>query len=118
MNHNKKRRQKHFDFGKRKFNIIHTKLRNNCSTLNMHLHHFNLTPYPRFVCGAYVKDNYHYLLTCPIYAVQRVRMLQRKSNVYSNPDLPVFLFGLLILHCKRYIGYVQDFMSEAKRFTD
>jgi len=53
-----------FDIGNRLLNILHAKLRNNCSSLNYDLYRVNLIVSPTCRCGSYRENTHHYLLHC------------------------------------------------------
>ena len=62
---------KHFFFGERKFSIIHTRLRNNCSNLNndRFLNHISLSN--SCICGDTPETAHHYFLVCKNFRVER-----------------------------------------------
>ena len=83
----------YYDCGDRLDQILHTRLRTECNSLNQHLFRRNLVQNPYCLCGEF-EDNKHFLLTCPRYNQMRAEMflsLQRKSNVELTTD--VLLFG-------------------------
>ena len=55
----------YFGWGDRKLNIIHSRLRNMCSSLNADLHLVHLKPSPACICGHGFKDCIHFFLECP-----------------------------------------------------
>ena len=57
----------HFNFGKRMFNIIHTKLRRNC-ILNYDLYRTNIVDTPNCSCGKQ-ENAYHFFFICKKYSV-------------------------------------------------
>ena len=71
--------------------IIYTKLKNECSSLNSHLHRVNLIPSPLCACGTGVEDNFHYFFNCPYYDVQRFRLMDELDylglSVFSIPTI-------------------------------
>jgi hypothetical protein len=54
----------YFGWGDRKLNIIHSRLRNMCSSLNADLHLVNLKPSPACICGHGFEDCIHFFLEC------------------------------------------------------
>ena len=83
----------YYDCGDRLDQILHTRLRTECSSLNQHLFRRNLVQKPYCLCGE-IEDNKHFLLTCPCYNQMRAEMvlsIQRKINVELTTD--VLLFG-------------------------
>jgi hypothetical protein len=58
--------------GSRKCNIIHTRLRHQCSLLGADLFRANIVNDPS--CGCPLEDDMHYLLECPLYANERMQL--------------------------------------------
>ena len=63
----------YYDCGDRLDQILHTRLRTECSSLNQHLFRRNLVQNPYCLCGE-IEDNKHFLLTCPRYNQMRAEM--------------------------------------------
>ena len=61
--------------------ILHSRLRMNCSSLNSHLFFKNLVTSPTCSCGA-IETTSHYLLYCPKYQITRNELLD--SQWYTN----------------------------------
>ena len=61
---------KHYYRGKRKLQILHTRLRTNCSSLNLHLFIKNISDSPLCSYGS-IEDNQHYFFHCMHYQRQR-----------------------------------------------
>ena len=83
----------YYDCDDRLDQISHTRLRNECSSLNQHLFRRNLVQNPYCLCGE-IEDNKHFLLTCPRHHQMRAEMvlsIQRKTNLELTTD--VLLFG-------------------------
>ena len=83
----------YYDYGDRLDQILHTRLRTECSSLNQHLLRRNLVQNPYCLCGE-IEDNKHFLLTCPRYNQMRAEIflsIQQKSNVELITD--VLLLG-------------------------
>ena len=57
----------YFGWGDRKLNIIHSKLRNMCSSLNADLYLVNLKPSPPCICGHGFEDCIHFFFEYPFY---------------------------------------------------
>ena len=55
---------KYYFFGDRGNQILHTRLRTECSTLKFHLYRRNFIPEPYCTCGA-VENTSHFLFKCP-----------------------------------------------------
>jgi hypothetical protein len=61
--------------GSRKCNIIHTRLRHQCSSLGADLFRANIINDPSCPCGLPLEDAIHYLLECPpVYANARMQL--------------------------------------------
>ena len=56
----------YYNTGSRQLQMLHTRLRTECSSLNEHLLQRNLVPSPICACGM-VEHTNHYLLFCPKY---------------------------------------------------
>ena len=76
----------YFNAGTRIGQILHTRLRLECSSLKSHLYRKNLVPEPTCQCGAF-ESSYHYLFVCPRYANVRERYLPENLNNYTTRDL-------------------------------
>ena len=72
-------------WGDRKLNIIHSRLRNMCSSLNADLHLVNLKPSPACICGHGFEDCIHFFLECSFYNENRAILLN-KLLLYTLND--------------------------------
>ena len=109
---------KHFFVGDRRLNILHTRLRRKCSSLNSDLFRVNLNNLPNCRCGNASEDATHYLLHCKLFTQQRSKLFQSLSSfpiitldllLFGNPELP-YSINESIFH------NVQKFIKETKRF--
>ena len=82
---------KHYYRGKRKLQILHTRLRTNCSSLNLHLFTKNISDSPLCSCGS-TEDNQHYFFYCMHYQRQRNELLNAVAR-YTTPTLNLLLYG-------------------------
>jgi len=82
-----------FDIGNRCLNILHAKLRNNCSSLNPDLYRVNLTASPTCRCGFYRENTDHYLLHCNLYNEIRDDMFAEFEHLNLEPTLQSLLNG-------------------------
>ena len=117
LNTNIKRPPKYYYAGTRLGQVLHTRLRMECSSLNSHLYHKNIVDSPSCVCGGFERA-YHFLFVCPRFAAARNSYLPSNHHNYSTHDL---LFG-----CGRKTNQqnetiflkVQDFIVNSGRFNN
>ena len=84
---------KYYFCGDRFNQVLHTRLRTECSSLNQHLHKRNLVCSPYCIYGQ-VESSTHYLLTCPRYTRmlnEMVTLISQITNLTITID--VLLFG-------------------------
>ena len=108
---------KHFYFGSRKAQILHTRLRTNCSSLNLDLFHKNITELPLCHCGS-VEDSQHFFFHCRTYHQQRIELLKTIAQ-YMNPSLQVLLYGYPSLSLEiniKFFESVHKYLIATKRF--
>ena len=74
---------KHFYTGSRQFQILHTRLRTNCSSLNNNLFLKNITNSPLCRCGS-IENMQHFFLQCPFYLEQRAELLDSLSRFETS----------------------------------
>ena len=82
---------KYFYFGDRRAQVLHTRLRTNCSALSLDLFHKNITESPLCRCGS-VEDSQHFFFHCRMYRLQRTELLNTVGQ-YMNPSLQLLLYG-------------------------
>jgi hypothetical protein len=108
---------KYYYYGKRKSQIMHTRLRTNCSVLSHDLFSKNIIQSPLCSCGEEETAS-HYFLHCPLYSTIRVRLLNCVSH-FCLPSTKVLLFGNPILsledNCTIFAA-VHTFIDISKRF--
>ena len=117
LNKNMKRPPKYYNVGLRIGQILHTRLRLECSSLNSHLYQENFVPSPSCLCCDF-ESSYHFLFICPRYTVAR--------NLYLPNDLPSFtthdlLFGKVNEPSnvnERFFLQVQEFIIKSGRFIN
>ena len=83
---------KYYSEGSRKLNILHARLRHECSSLNADLFPINITNDPKCECGAPFEDSIHYLMECPLNQNERdclFRNLRETKKIY----IETLLFG-------------------------
>ena len=80
-----------FNHGTRKQQVLHARLRTNCSSLANDLYTKNILDSPNCSCGQ-VETTTHYFLRCPRFDAQRTRMLEAIANI-CPVSLKLLLFG-------------------------
>ena len=92
---NNRKRSAYFLYGKRKYNILHTRLRQQCSSLYIQydLLCCNLVPDPSCECGNPCENAFLFILECLLYIQQRNYMFNKLSHIrYIN--LRYFYLGM------------------------
>ena len=100
------------------FQILHTRLRNNCSSLKHHLYLRNVVDSPN--CGA-IETNTHYFFECPLYETIRNKLIRSISYYEITIDLQTLLFGndfLTFQENEEIFLKVQSYIRESKRFNE
>lgn len=86
---------RYYYVGSRKAQILHTRLRTGCSSLNMDLFLKNITDSPMCRCGS-LENVQHFFFHCNLYHDQRTVLL-RNLSLYQTPSLQLILYGDLSL---------------------
>ena len=86
LNHDLKKPPRHYAIGTRIGQILHARLRMECSTLNAHLYRKNIVPSPSCICCGF-ESPYHFLFVCPKYTVARDMFLLKNLTNYTTHDL-------------------------------
>ena len=108
----------YYNTGSRKSQILHSKLRLECSDLRFHLFRRNLCASPLCSCGS-IENTEHYLLHCPKYNDIR-RTTIHTLTYYTDINIALLLYGLpdLDVRTNRHVfEMVHAFISGSKRFT-
>ena len=108
---------KYFYTGNRKLQILHTRLRLGCSSLNYDLFLKNIVESPLCRCGD-VENTEHFFLRCTLYTAQRVELLRQVSE-YCTVTLDILLKGnaLLSIESNQDIFVaVQNYITSTNRF--
>ena len=116
LNKNIKPPPPYFLTGSRQVQILHTRLRMNCSSLKYHLFSKNIVDSPLCVCGK-IEDTKHYFLECPLYNQLRRKYL---SNLANNVNTNLLLFGdpnLSVSQNKSIFQSVHNYIKQSKRFN-
>ena len=82
---------KYYYSGKRQLQILHTRLRTICSSLNNDLYLKNITDCPLCRCGS-IENTYHFFFQCSYYTLQRALLFDAISG-YCEITLRLLLFG-------------------------
>ena len=117
LNRNRPSIPKYFYTGNRKTQILHTRLRTKCSSLNSDLYSKNITESPFCRCGQ-VENSHHYLLCYPFYTAQRNELFNAVSE-YQTISLNHLLYGDAFLPYTTNVlifEKVQKYISDTKRF--
>ena len=108
--------------GDRFSQILHTRLRTECSSLNQHLFRRSLVPSPNCMCGD-IESNEHFLMICPRYTQIRGDLLNALRG-FILPATPItaqlLLYGDCELSVENNISLfkeVQKFIIKSKRFV-
>ena len=107
----------HFYVGSRKAQVLHTRLRTNCSSLNLDLFLRNISDSPLCQCGS-IENAQHYFFHCRCYQIQRTELLNIVSQ-YQIPSLSLLLYGndSLSLDTNKIIfEKVHKYILDSKRF--
>lgn len=116
LNRNLKSPPKYFYAGTRKGQILHARLRMDCSSLNSHLYRKNIVDTPSCTCGEF-ESSYHFFFHCPKYTNIRNIYLQDEVLHYSVHD---FLFGVETAsdtENETLFIKVQNYIINSKRFN-
>ena len=114
---NKRYTPNYFYTGDRKLQVLHTRLRTNCSSLNYHLFLKNIAASPLCLCGQ-IENNFHYFFECLQYETARQKLLRKLNNIdielnvllNGNPELSDQTNTMIFSHVHTYI-------QDTKRFT-
>ena len=117
LNQNKTPVPKYYYMGNRKAQILHTRLRTNCSSLNMDLFLKNISDSPLCRCGS-LENAQHFFFHCPYFQDQRNELLNAVLQ-FQTPSLSLLLFGDISLSLemnKTIFENVHRFIMKTKRF--
>ena len=117
LNRDRKKVPKYYFVGKRKLQILHTRIRINCSSLNSDLFLKNMTESPACTCGI-VENAYHFFYMCNRYDIQRRELFHSLSDI-PNLNLRKLMYGDEALPYPlnvRIFSEVQKFIEKSKRF--
>ncbi|MCG8113681.1 MAG: reverse transcriptase domain-containing protein [Candidatus Thiodiazotropha taylori] len=113
----KKRVPEQYYFGNRKAQILHTRLRTGCSSLNLDLFIKNITDSPLCICGS-IEDAQHFFFHCRLYLRHRDALLNF-IRIHQTPTLDIILHGdtsLSLETNQRIFAYVHKYIIDSRRF--
>ena len=106
----------YFFYGERKFQVLHTRLRLGCSSLNADLFHNHVSESDRCRCGE-PETAKHYFFICIMYRNIRTETI---SNLAYNINIVVLLKGCPLYGDEANIEIfrvVHEFIKKSNRFT-
>jgi hypothetical protein len=113
---------KYYEYGNRKLNIIHTKLRHSVSQLNYDLYKLGIIDDSSCSCGNPCENVYHFFITCNLYINIREQLFKTINDAIQGTttiDLQLFLCGNTDLSDKVNIAIfhaVHTFIRKSNRF--
>ena len=108
---------KYFYIGDRRLQMLHTRLRTNCSALNQDLFRKNISDTSQCTCGS-TETADHFLLECPLYHGQRQELFQVISLICPI-SVDVLLFGNSTVSYENNVKIfeaVHNYIKNSKRF--
>jgi hypothetical protein len=81
----------YYNEGPRKLNVLHTRLRHQCSSLNADLSRIHIINNYKCNCGASFEDAIYYFLDYPLYLNERRTLLSDCDDI--NINIETLLFG-------------------------
>ena len=108
----------YYNTGLRKWQILQTRIRLNCSDLNKDLYKIGIKDSEMCDCGYPLEDAYHYLLKCKKYNKQREEML-KSLNFIENVKTVDLLYGNNEYSLRQNVlifQKVQKFIESTTRF--
>ena len=109
----------YFNYGNRKLNILHTRLRHMCSSLSADLHRVNIVPSASCLCGHAVEDCIHYFLECPIYVEYRQLLFTELSTFNITIELLLAGDGRMTYDQNiKIFSSVHSYIKRTNRFSE
>ena len=109
---------KHYFVGCRKGQILHTRLRLECSSLNDHLFKHNLVDNCKCACGHPRETTTHFFFHCTLFNRHRLECFRQIPRVFKH-DTSTFLFGDTHVaedqNCELFT-IIQKYIMQTKRF--
>ena len=116
LNRDLKQVSKYFFYAERKYQILHTRLRLGCSSLNADLFRNHVSESDRCRCGKFETAE-HYFFNCTLYNNTRTDTI---SNMAYNIDIDVLLKGCPLYGDEASIEIfrvVHEFIKKSNRFS-
>ena len=107
----------YYSFGTRNAQVLHCRLRTECSSLNEHLYLKYLEDSPLCRCGA-TESTHHFFFICPMYTNERAELLGKLSPI-CDVTLNIVLCGLPSQSYELNVSIfeaVHKFILDSKRF--
>ena len=111
--------QKYYNNGQRQLNIIHARLRRECSSLNADLYKINLSDTYLCRCGSGVENAKHYFLECELHDNIRPSLLRTIAHNGGRCDIKTILYGNPSLNFdrnQRIFKAVHTYIKQSNRF--
>ena len=106
---------KYYNAGSRIGQIMHARIRMECSSLSSHLYKKNIVSSPSCSCGGF-ESAYHFFFQCPNYSEVRRRHLPNNLNDYNTNQLLHGLQDASNIENEVLFTQVQDFIVHSRRF--
>ena len=116
-----KKYNKLFNYGVRKWNIIHAQMRLSCSNLKAHLKSLHVTDDASCICGHNLEDVEHFFFYCTLYNVQRHSLFNSLQKLpINNVNVDILLNGdpnVDIVINFQIFDAVHKFIESSERFN-
>ena len=96
--------------GPRNLQIMHTRLRTQCSALNSHLFNKTIVNSPLCLCRS-EETSKHFLLHCPRYENQRLKMLNSLGIILTDTPALTITTDLLLSGSEHQLIKTHDFLT-------
>lgn len=116
LNRNRNVSPKYYNAGSRIGQILHTRLRLECSSLNSHLYAKNIVTDPSCACGEF-ENPYHFLFKCHRYTAIRNTYLSDYLPTHNIQDLLCGKPNATHNENEELFLNVQEFILKSKRFV-
>ena len=116
LNRNLKRPPEYYNAGTRIGQILHARLRMQCSSLNSDLYRKKIVSSPSCQCGNFESAN-HFLTTCPRFTAERRQYLADLLPHYSVRELLYGKDGQTDLENENMFIQVQEYIVKSGRFS-